>query len=102
MPFDSRPVRLTGSTVVDEDSRHRAQNTSFLPFAELAYSLGRLGKLHIAHDDRLREPSVVDLTLIAGFGSQVIQLHGVMIPCSYFRRSENTRASGVLGRVGQG
>ena len=52
------------------------------------------------HDDRLREPSVMELTPFAGSGSQVIQLHGVTIPCSYFRRSDNTQIGAVLGRVG--
>ncbi len=51
-------------------------------------------------DDQLREPSVMDLTLVAWSGSQVIALHGITIPCRYFRGSENTGTSGVLGRVG--
>ena len=53
------------------------------------------------HDAQLREPSVMDLTLVAEFDSQVIQLHGVAIPCRHFRRSENARTNAVLGRVGQ-
>ena len=53
------------------------------------------------HDDQLREPSVMDLTLARGIGSQVVVPHGFTSLCSYSRRSENMQTSGVLGGVGQ-
>ena len=48
------------------------------------------------HDDQLREPSVVDLTLCAGRGSQVFRLDGNAIPCFYFR------SGSIRGRIGVG
>jgi len=49
---------------------------------------------------RMRDLNVMDLALIAGSGLQVIASYGITIPRDHFRRSENTPASGVLGRVG--
>jgi DNA-binding IclR family transcriptional regulator len=91
LSFDSRPVRLTGSVSVDEDFWRRVPNASFLPLAELACSLGRLGKQHISYDDQLRELSVMDLALAIRVESQVIAGHGITTPCSSLRRSENAR-----------
>ena len=52
------------------------------------------------YDDQMRDPIVMDPALIAGPESQVIALHGITIPCFFFRRSENTPVRTVLGRVG--
>lgn len=51
-----------------------------------------------SHDAELREPSVMDMTLLAGSESQVIHLHGITIPCRHSRQFENAQTSGCAYR----
>jgi hypothetical protein len=50
---------------------------------------------------RLCEPVVVREGPITNAGLQVIQRHGVTIPCPRFYLSENSHKHAVLGRLGQ-